>query len=460
MIRPTLQHVLLPVIIAVTAPVQALTYDDARHLLHRTGFGATDQQIRVLQPLTRDQAVHQILSKGSGKAQQPPPPWVNDRPLSPKQRKALSAEQRRAYQRKLRQQGRELQIWWWKEIVTTPSPLTEKMTLFWHNHFTSSLRKVKWPPLMYHQNRLLRRHAMGNFGTLLKAVLRDPAMLIYLDNVSNHKRNPNENLARELLELFTLGEGHYTEHDVKAAARALTGRTVNPRTGMFHFAARRHDDGEKAFLGEHGRFDGDDIADLLLQRPETARFIVTKLWREFISLEPDMAEIEHLAERFRRSGYEIKPLLAALLTSEAFWDPQHRAALIKSPVELIAGTLRTLQIHVHEWPPILRISRNLGQALFNPPNVKGWPGGKRWITSATLVQRQALLQRLLRSKDMHRAMMGGKSTTAPTRPAAAVTSRQTLAHLLMPAPPLTAVDGDTPYAWLNALLLDPVYQLK
>jgi uncharacterized protein (DUF1800 family) len=190
-------------------------------------------------------------------------------------------------------------------MLATDQPLVEKMTLFWHNHFTSSVQKVRYIPSLYWQNVLFRREALGNFATLLKAVARDPAMLIYLDGVRSVARQPNENFARELLELFTLGEGHYSEADIKAAARAFTGWSIDRETGRFQDHGQFHDDGEKTFLGQTGRFGGDDIVAILLRQPRTAETIVEKLWREFVSLKPDGAEVTRLAAVFRAGGYEM-----------------------------------------------------------------------------------------------------------------------------------------------------------
>jgi len=199
----------------------------------------------------------------------------------------LSEEQRRARQRQIRDQMIALRAWWYQEMIATDSPLTERMVLFWHGHFTSSIRKVRWPALLYRQNVVLRQHALGNFRDLLHAIARDPAMLIYLDGQTNRSSRPNENFARELLELFTLGLGHYTERDIKKAARAFSGWTVDWRTGTFAFNVRRHDGGVKEFMGRRGSFNGDDIIDILLEQPRTAEHITEKLWREFIGERPE-----------------------------------------------------------------------------------------------------------------------------------------------------------------------------
>jgi uncharacterized protein (DUF1800 family) len=279
-------------------------------------------------------------------------------------------------------------------MATTQSPLTERMTLFWHNHFVSAQPKVRYAQLMYRQNVLLRREALGNFATLLHAVARDPAMLIYLDNAGSRREAPNENFAREVMELFTLGEGRYGENDVKESARAFTGWSLERESARFVYRRAWHDDGVKTVLGRTGRLDGDDVLDLLLARPETAELIAAKLWHEFVSPQPDAAEIARWAVTLRDARYEVKPLLRAVLTSSAFWAEANRAALVKSPVDLIAGTLRTHGIRPFELRPAVVACATLGQNLFSPPNVKGWPGGEAWIDATTILGRKLWLERV------------------------------------------------------------------
>jgi uncharacterized protein (DUF1800 family) len=303
---------------------------------------------------------------------------------------------------------------------------------------------VKSPALLYRQNELLRRYALGNFRELLHAVARDPAMVVYLDSRSSRRQSPNENFARELLELFTLGNGYYSERDIKETARAFTGWSLDPKSGAFRFYPQRHDDDAKEFLGQRGRLDGDDILDILLAQPRTAEHITEKLWREFISETPDPAEVARLAALFRASDYELKPLLRALLTTRAFWDENNRATLVKAPVELIVGTLRSFEVPMTDTRPLALAGARLGQDLFDPPSVKGWPGGQSWITSATLLARQQVLERLVRGIE---ARMGAdQAPDAALRLAAA------------PVEPPPA--GSDRHARLRAALLDPVYQLK
>ena len=374
----------------------AIGYEGARHLLNRTGFGATDGEIAASAGLARGEAVERILAMARTEASVAAPAFVNESFVPYYKLRGQDEAQRKATQQMNVEQGFELREWWLREIVLTPSPLTERMTIFWHNHFATSQQKVKSAKLIHSQNVLLRSQALGNFATLLHAVSKDPAMLVYLDNANSRRQAPNENFAREVMELFTLGEGHYAEGDIKEAARAFTGWSIDRDTGRFVNRPFFHDAGTKTVLGKSGRFGGDDVLDILLARRETAEFVTRKLWREFVSPEPDEAQVKRLAGVFRDARYEVKPLLRALLLSDAFWAPENRATLIKSPVELVAGTLRTLDIHPMNLRPAVVASALLGQNLMSPPNVKGWPGGEAWITSATLLGRKQFLERLFR----------------------------------------------------------------
>ena len=373
--------------------------DEARHLLVRTGFGATPAEIATFAPLERTEAVDRLLASARREAKLAPPAWV-DEPYFPFYKlQQLSPEERQAEQRRNVERGFELREWWFREMLATDSPLTERMTLFWHNHFATSQQKVRSGQLVYRQNLLLRRHALGNFADLLRGISKDPAMLIYLDNAGSRRQAPNENFAREVMELFTLGEGRYTERDIKEAARAFTGWSLDRDTGEYLYRPFFHDGGTKTVLGRTGRLGGDDVLDILLERPETAAFVTGKLWREFVSPAPDPSEVARLAAVFRDSRYAVQPLLRAMLLSEAFWSPANRGAIIKSPVDLVVGTMHTFGIRPLTMRPAVTASALLGQNVFSPPNVKGWPGGEAWINSATLLGRKQLVDRLFRGSD-------------------------------------------------------------
>ena len=374
-------------------------FDEARHLLNRTSFAAQTNEIDDYAKLTREQAVDRLLGETRRSAAYPAPAWTAkyERVFRPD----MTQEQRmQANRRELVERGLEIRTWWVAEMLSTPSPLTEKMTLFWHNHFATSQQKVRSANLMYRQNVMLRNYATGNFGAMLREVSKDPAMLIYLDGAQNRKGAPNENFAREVMELFTLGEGHYSEQDIKEVARAFTGWSIDPEAGEFRFRRLIHDEGSKTVLGNEGKFNGDDIITLLLQQSATSEFIVAKLWREFVSPEPDAAAVKLLAATWRAANYEIKPLLRAMFLSDAFWAPVNRGVLVKSPVDLVVGSLRQFRFAVEDPAPFAVILRQLGQDLFNPPNVKGWPVGDAWLNTTTLLARKGFLNRLFRADEM------------------------------------------------------------
>src|SRR5512147_1300138 len=397
--------------------------DGARHLLARTGFGPTVAGIAAYAPLDRDAAIAKVLATSRTTPLTPPPAdLLSDAPLRPPRQDATAADRKAFVQEQVRE-GVELRGWWMGEMLATDSPLTERMTLFWHNHFVSSQQKVRIARLMFRQNATFRANALGDFGALLHAASKDAAMLVYLDGVRNRRGAPNENFAREVMELFTLGEGRYTEQDVKEAARAFSGWSLDRETGRFVFRRALHDPGEKTVLGRTGRYDGDDVLDLLLARPETAEFVVAKLWREFVSPEPDEREVRRIAADFRRGGYRIKTALAGLFATDAFWAPEHRGVLVKSPVELVAGTLVTLEVAPADATPFALAIVGMGQNLFSPPNVKGWHSGEAWIDTNTLLARKQFAEAISRYEESRIAMqpvaMSGRSP-APRLPRAAI----------------------------------------
>jgi uncharacterized protein (DUF1800 family) len=387
---------LLLAFVAQTALASPMGTDDARHLLNRTTFGPTVAEVAEFGRLSRQEAVESLLAATSPDPVKPTADDLSEY-VRPARLRDASGEGRDRLQKELHRRGIELRAWWLAEMLAAPTPATalrERMTLFWHNHFVSSEQKVKSTKLMLDQNLLLRRYAVGNFGTMLHAIGKDPAMVVYLDSATNRKEQPNENFAREVMELFTLGEGNYSEADIKEAARAFTGWSIEPDTGAYRWRPFIHDYGTKTLLGRSGQFDGDDVLDILLARPETAEFIVGKLWREFVSPTPDRAEVVRIAGAFRASGYEIKVALRELLLSPAFWAPANRLALIKSPVDLVVGTWRTAQLPTADLGPAVHALRAMGQDLFAPPNVKGWPGGETWINANTLLLRKQFLERI------------------------------------------------------------------
>ena len=478
---------LLCVLIACTHfAVQAagMGYDDARHLLARSGFAPTELEVQSYAQLTRAQAVDKLLSETRSGAQTPAPAWVNEPPVALRGFKQLSDEARKQLQRQQIERGVEMRGWWYQEMLTTPTPLTERMVLFWHNHFVSSQQKVKSAQLMYRQHLLLRQQALGNFGELLHAVSKDPAMIVYLDNASNRRGQPNENFAREVMELFTLGVGNYTEQDIKEAARAFTGWSVDRANGEFRFYPLLHDAGPKTVLGRSGDLDGDAVLDILLAQPATAEFISAKLWREFISPEPDPKEVKRLARLFREARYEIKPLLRAMFTSDAFYAPANRARLIKSPVDFLVGTQRQFGIEGLDTRLLVFAGRQLNQDLFGPPNVKGWPGFDTWINSTTLLGRKQFMERIFRAEEMPldrrtlreemepgaaRAMAGQAMLANVRFDTASFFSgfkgsedqrRASVQRLVLSTPVSPKANTMERMEFIRQLVLDPVYQLK
>src|SRR5688572_14984251 len=417
-----LAAVLLALLLPASAAADPIGYDGARHLLNRVGFGATDAEIRDYAKLERGEAIDRLLAGVRLEAALKPPAFV-DQPFTPYARLAeLNAEERQRDLARRLDEIAQLRDWWLREMMTTPSPLTERMTLFWHGHFATSQQKVRSAQLMYGQNALLRREALGNFATLLHDIARDPAMLLYLDNARSRRQAPNENFAREVMELFTLGEGRYSERDIKEAARAFTGWSIDGQSGTFLRRAALHDPGVKTVLGKTGRFDGRDVLEILLAREETAEFVTAKLWREFVSPVAEPAEVKRLAAVFREARYEVKPLMRALLASESFWSPQNRGALVKSPVELVVGTLRVFDVRPMDLRPAALVCALLGQNVFAPPNVKGWPGGEAWINSSTLLGRKRAVEGLLRNDDNGGPQLVGAMQDQRVAPAAQMRS--------------------------------------
>ena len=317
-----------------------LSFSDARHLVARTALGAEWGGLKSLEGKTRSEAIKILLKPGSTKTAPPPrlTPWSTISRMS--QQNGVGKQRARKMMMK---EGDSLKRWWMLHLLRTKAPVNEHMTLFWHNHFTSSLEKVEQPRLIYQQNQLLRQNAMGNFRMLMHQMARNPAMLIYLDGSMNVKGSPNENFARELLELFTIGRGHYSEADIQAAAVAFTGWGVDRNRGTFVYDSGKHDNKRVTFLGKKGSFTGDQIIDIILEDPQTAQHITKKFWKEFISdMHPDPTLIKKWATTFQKSNYDIKTLLSEVLNSDAFWSSKYRGTLTKSPVDLLIGTLRTL----------------------------------------------------------------------------------------------------------------------
>ncbi len=427
-----------------------LSFEEARHLVERTGIGAEWKTIQQFQNLTRQQAVEQLLKNHDTRL--PPPPSMSPWPRMLGLRNNMS--RRKMVKRISRVEGINLQKWWVKHLLATRSPFLERMTLFWHNHFPSSIEKTTQASMLHKQNLNLRKNAFGNYGQMLHDIARDPAMLLYLDGYISTKEEPNENFARELLELFTVGIGHYSENDMREAARAFTGWGIDGRSGRFIFRAADHDNGTKTFLGKRGNFKGEDIINILLKHPRTAERIAEKMWHEFVSISrPDQRVTKQWAQVFRGSNYNITTLIRAVFNSEAFWAKQHRGALIKSPIQLTIGTLRALPYSAAHTD----LAHNLnimGQGVFAHPSVKGWSGGKTWISTQSILRRNSMMSNLSKGNLNERKNRGGIATKMPD------VNPQQLRQWLLAIPPLQAPPTTSGKQRLaRAFVLDPAYQV-
>ena len=392
-------------------------YDRAAHLLERAGFGGTPDEIKVLAAMPPSKAVARIVDyeaiDGSGLADfdesglwdlgmDPFPPsraeavriargngsalGVNVLPEGSSRRIQPVVDKFFYGLRANVLETKRLALWWADRMVATPRPLEEKMALFWHGHFATSESKVRDYRMMLAQNSMLRERATGNFRDLLMGIMRDPAMLVYLDNGQNVKDHPNENFGRELLELFTMGVGNYSERDIREASRAFTGWTNDVLA--FRFNAGLHDYGRKDFLGRRGEFGGEEIIDIVLAEPVTAEFIASKIYRFFVREDISEDMRTKLGTVLRDARYELKPLLKAIFLSRDFFSRPSVATQIKSPVHLFASTYRKLGLQkAPTVPDFNALTGRMGQMLYYPPNVAGWSGGRTWITPATLLER-------------------------------------------------------------------------
>ena len=397
----------------------------AAHLLERAGFGATPDEIARVAAMNPLQAVDWLVEYDKTDNGTLAPfdesgiwdPGMDPFPPSRAEAVRLARERGEGLGEKMLPAGaqRRLQpvvdkffyslmangietqrlgLWWANRMLTTRRPLEEKLTLFWHGHFATGENKVRDYRMMLQQNLMFRAHASGSFRDLLVGLLKDPAMLVFLDNGENIKTHPNENFGRELLELFTMGVGNYSERDVREAARAFTGWTNDVL--VFKLNGNQHDGGVKTFLGRTGPHGGEEIIDIILAQPVTAEFVAAKLYRFFVREEIAAATKVALGRTFRDGGYQLKPLLKRIFLSKDFFSEPSVATQIKSPVQLVVSTYKKLGLaEVPTIPDFGRMTAGLGQALYDPPNVAGWAGGRTWITPSTLLERGNLFRGVL-----------------------------------------------------------------
>jgi uncharacterized protein (DUF1800 family) len=367
----------------------------AAHLLNRAGFGGTPAEIEIVRKKGLAGAVRDLVDVKNDAANVPPPAWAHPRNIRAQRMEIKAAKDRgENFQSKVRQvrmmEGDEivdLRRWWLDRMLNGPAPLLEKMTLFWHGHFATSIQKVRDAYWMWLQNDTLRRNAFGNFGALVKKISRDPAMMIYLDLQQSRQEHPNENWARELMELFTVGIGNYTEQDIRESARAFTGYRIDFTTQQFRFAPFQQDHRPKTFMNRTGNLNGDDIIDILVSKPACAQFIGRKLWRFFAEDDPRPETVSAIAERLRAHSFEMRPVLREIFSAAEFYSDRVMANQIKSPVQYIVQTSKLLDATPPAAIAAQNAMRQMGQILFAPPNVKGWDGGKQWISTSTLLFR-------------------------------------------------------------------------
>ncbi|MDM4770771.1 DUF1800 family protein [Solimonas sp. SE-A11] len=382
---------LLLVFLCFPFGASALSAADTRHLLERVAFGLQPGDVKRFEKLSREQAVDLLLAESS-QVEPANFPLASARPWE------MDYWQRPPVNSNWRKQRSEdwgaLHAWYFDRVLRTRTPLRERMVLFWHAHYANA--DIDVAPMMAWQDQTFREKALGNYVELLRAFSRDSANMRNLNLFTNRRQHINENFGRELLELYSIGIGQYREADIYEVSRAFTGWRTWRAGGIFVKWYPWHDFGEKAVLGHTGRFDGDDVIDLLASHPRFAEFLVEKLWREFVSPNPDPAEVQRLSASFRRD-YRVDGLLRALLTSPSFWAPGNRFVLVKSPVELVVGALREMglpQTPGSFGPEIGVWCSAMGQNMFLAPDVKGWRGHTDWLSVATLPVRYQFLHGL------------------------------------------------------------------
>ncbi|WP_077415475.1 DUF1800 family protein [Chryseobacterium sp. JV274] len=357
-----------------------------KHLLWRAGFGVGIHQIDDLKNKSIKTLVAELLKEDSFSEityDTPDPDSAVDYMNS-----TAPAEKKKEMQRLNREQNNELNLNFLNTIVNSREQMREKMAFFWHGHFASRVVNPRFNKQLLNT---LRKNALGNFKDLLFEVSQSPAMLNFLNNQQNKKDHPNENFAREVMELFTMGRGNYTEKDVREGARAFTGWSYD-KEGNFRERKNLHDEGAKTFLGKTGNFDGSDVLNIILEQKATAQFITTKIYKFFVNEKPDQDIVNKLSTNFYNSGYDIKKLMTEIFSSTWFYEQKNIGNHIKSPIELMAGMMRILPMHIQNPENLIVYQKLLGQMLLYPPNVAGWPSGKAWIDSSTLMVRLQIPQ--------------------------------------------------------------------
>jgi uncharacterized protein (DUF1800 family) len=356
-----------------------------KHLLWRAGFGPGINQFADLENKDKKALINELFKEEPFVEVNYNTPdvetidYMNDK--SP-------AEKRKEIQKINRDQNNELNLNFLDRMVNSKDQLREKMAFFWHGHFASRVQNPKFNRQILN---VIRKNSLGNFKDLLFAVSQAPAMLNFLNNQQNKKDHPNENFAREVMELFTMGRGNYTEKDIREGARAFTGWSYD-KDGNFLERKKLHDEGTKEFLGKTGNFTGTDALHIILEQKATAKFITIKIYKFFVNENIDENIVNKLSENFYQSKYDIKKLMNEIFSSSWFYDKKNIGKKIKSPIELMAGMMRTLPMNIQNPENLIVYQKLLGQMLLYPPNVAGWPNGKSWIDSSTLMLRLQIPQ--------------------------------------------------------------------
>ncbi|MCJ7935242.1 MAG: DUF1800 domain-containing protein [Chryseobacterium sp.] len=352
-----------------------------KHLLWRAGFGVGINQIDDVKTKNAKMLLSELCKEDRFTEITYDTPDID--PAADDMNSTAPAEKKKEMQRISRAQNSELNLNFLDKMVNSKEQMREKMAFFWHGHFASRVINPRFNRQLLNT---IRKNALGNFKDLLFEVSQSPAMLNFLNNQQNKKDHPNENFAREVMELFTMGRGYYTEKDVREAARAFTGWSYD-KEGNFKERKNLHDEGSKTFLGKTGNFSGTDVLNIILEQKATSTFITTKLYQFFVNEKVDYDMVTKLSANFYNSGYDIRKLMNEIFSSSWFYDQKNIGNRIKSPVELMAGIMRMLPMHIQNPENLIVYQKLLGQMLLYPPNVAGWPNGKAWIDSSTLMLR-------------------------------------------------------------------------
>lgn len=365
------------------------------HLYKRAGFGIPINELASKKDKDYDELAKDLINESKNYTSISVPLDIYADVTEEKMKDRTKSEKEKV--RKMNRENiQKMNTVWLEKMSNDKAMLREKMTFFWHGHFACKSNISRFNEL---QNNTLRKHALGNFRDMVMAVSKDPAMLQFLNNQQNRKKSPNENFARELLELFTIGRGNYTEDDIKNAAKCFTGWGYNAE-GEYVFKDKQHDFGDKTFMGKTGKYTGEDIINMVLDNKKTAEFIAGKIYKFFVNETIDTEIVKELGESFYSSNYDIGKLMYEIFSSDWFYDEKNIGAKIKSPIELLAGISKVYNVKFENPKSVLNMERTMGQVLLNPPNVGGWASGKSWIDTSSMMFRMKLPEIIFRSSNI------------------------------------------------------------